>query len=101
MTQPCRDAIGTSCFSLSQAQGIVRHIDAAIGMNRPIGDAAAIELATGFYRGLAYGLSLQDAFDLGLNALKLEQISETQTPQLLTREGIDAGSVYLLGGGAA
>jgi hypothetical protein len=54
-----------ACYSEAQAKGIVKHIDCAIGMSTRIGDEAAIAFAAEFYQALAYGKSLQEAFDLG------------------------------------
>ena len=36
-------------------QAIAEHIDCVVGMTQAVGDDAAIEFATGFYRALAYG----------------------------------------------
>ena len=56
-------------------------------------------------RGLAYGKSVQTAFDLGLNELQLMTSASTNcsslmddagVPVLLTREGVDALTVTLL-----
>lgn len=38
------------CYSESQARAIVKHIDCVIGMNKAIGDSAAISFASAFYR---------------------------------------------------
>ena len=48
-------------------------------------------------RGLAYGKSVQTAFDLGLNELQLMGLmDDAGVPVLLTREGVDALTVTLL-----
>ncbi|NJL79704.1 MAG: CHAT domain-containing protein [Richelia sp. SM2_1_7] len=70
-----------ACYSEVQAESIYQHIDCVIGMNRAIGDIAAIEFATGFYDALAAGRSYRDAFEFGCGAIDLQGIPESKTPQ--------------------
>src|SRR6202451_490374 len=74
-----------ACYSAIQAHAIVRHIDSVVGMNKAIGDSAAIEFSTAFYDALGAGESIEFAFDLGRNAIQLAGIPEHLTPVLLTR----------------
>lgn len=76
-----------ACYSEVQAVAIHEHIDYVIGMNRPIGDRAAIEFAVGFYDALGAGRTVPEAFELGCIALDLESISESATPKLKARAG--------------
>lgn len=85
-----------ACDSRPQAQALAKTIDCTIGMNRPIGDAAAIVFAASFYRALGFGRSVREAFELGRAALLLEGIPEDQTPELLTRPGVDAAELVLI-----
>ena len=85
-----------ACYSRNQAELITRHIDCVVGMQQPIGDAAAIIFAASFYRATGFGRSVREAFELGVNALMLEGIPEDATPDLLTRDGVDAGDVVLV-----
>lgn len=55
-------------------------------MSQAIGDRAAIEFAKGFYDGLGAGRSIEEAFELGCTAIDLENISESETPVLKTRQ---------------
>ena len=76
-----------ACYSEKPADAISQHIDYVIGMNNPIQDKAAIEFAKGFYDGLGYELSdkqdvFQRAFDEGVVAAQLENISQGQIPIL-------------------
>lgn len=48
-----------ACFSYEQAQEIVQHVDAAIGMTTSIGDEAACAFAAQFYSSLGFGHSLK------------------------------------------
>ena len=72
-------------------------IDCVVGMNKPIGDAAAIVFAASFYWAIGFGRSVQEAFDLGTVALLLEGIPEDQTPELFVRKGVDPATLTLNG----
>lgn len=85
-----------ACFSDVQARAIVKEIDCVIGMADSVGDEAARIFAAAFYRALAFGKSVQAAFDLGLSELKLSGLGgETHIPQLLLRDGVDAKKIRL------
>ncbi|NJM20965.1 MAG: CHAT domain-containing protein [Richelia sp. RM2_1_2] len=79
-----------ACYSEVQAESIYQHIDCVIGMNRAIGDIAAIEFATGFYDALAAGRSYRDAFEFGCGAIDLQGIPESKTPQIKARKNLYA-----------
>jgi hypothetical protein len=85
-----------ACHSQPQAEAIAKTIDYTVGMNRAIGDAAAIIFAASFYRAIGFGRSIKNAFDQGRAALLLEGIPEDQTPVLMTRTGVEASEVLLL-----
>ncbi|MBP5972552.1 CHAT domain-containing protein [Brasilonema sp. CT11] len=71
-----------ACYSEVQAQAIVKHIPYVIGMNKQIGDQAAIKFATAFYNVLGAGESVEFAYKLGCNVIQLEGIPEYLTPVL-------------------
>lgn len=85
-----------ACYSSLQAEVITQTVDFTIGMNKEIGDRSAIVFSAAFYRGLAFGRSVQESFDLGVGALMLEGIPEEKTPTLLMRKGANASQAYLL-----
>lgn len=86
-----------ACYSSEQARYIVDRIDCVVGMAEEIGDEGARVFAGAFYLGLAYGKSVQTAFDLGCNELRLMGLTEDEeVPVLLTREGVDASTVMLV-----
>lgn len=72
-----------ACYSEIQAQAIAEHIDCVIGMNKAIGDQAAISFATAFYRGLGYGRDIATAFALGIGQIDLQGLPEQNTPRIL------------------
>ncbi|MEO1374897.1 MAG: AAA-like domain-containing protein [Cyanobacteria bacterium J06635_10] len=76
-----------SCHSVKTAISISEHINYVIGMNREIGDRAAIVFSQGFYDGLGYEKSdnqdvFKKAFQEGLTAIALEDLSQVSTPVL-------------------
>jgi hypothetical protein len=71
-----------ACYSEVQASAIAQHIPYVIGMNKEIGDKAAIKFATGFYNALGAGESVEFAYKLGCNVIQLDGIPENLTPVL-------------------
>jgi hypothetical protein len=91
-----RVVVLNACFSRPQAEAITEVIDCAIGMNRAIGDEAAIVFAAHFYQALGFGHSVRKAFDSGKTALMLEGIAEENIPRLLVRKGVDPNAIFLI-----
>lgn len=77
-----------TCHSRNQAEAVVRHVEAAIGMNTEIGDDAARVFASQFYSAIGFGLSVQRAFDQAKALLMMEGIGEEDTPELFVKEGV-------------
>jgi len=72
-----------ACYSEIQAIAISEHIDYVIGMNKAIGDKAAIAFAIGFYQGLGAGRTIEGAYKLGCVQVRLQGIPEHLTPVLV------------------
>lgn len=66
-----------ACYSESQANAIVEHINYVIGMQQEIRDDAAIAFSKGFYRALGYSASLEEAYEFGCNAIQLEIVGNS------------------------
>ncbi|RCV89830.1 CHAT domain-containing protein [Billgrantia montanilacus] len=93
-----RVVVLNACYSEVQAQAIVQEIDFVVGMSDAVADDAARVFAAAFYRGLAFGRSVQTAFDLGINELRLARLGdEDHIPKLLVRSGVDASTAKLVG----
>jgi len=71
-----------ACYSERQAEAIANYIPYVIGMNKAIGDRAAIEFAVLFYAALGAGESVEFAYKLGCNAIRMAGIEEYLTPVL-------------------
>lgn len=80
-----RCVVLNACYTEVQAKAIATHIDCVVGMSEAITDFAAISFAASFYQALAFGRSVQTAFDLGRNQIVLAggDSGEGNTPKLL------------------
>ena len=85
-----------TCYSKNQAEAVVEHIQAAVGMNTSIGDDAARTFASQFYSAIGFGKSVKEAFDQAKAALMLESIPEEETPELFVADGFDASNLYIV-----
>jgi hypothetical protein len=113
-----RCVVLNACYTEAQAAGIVESIDCVVGMSRAIADRSAIAFAASFYQALAYGQSIQTAFESGCVAIALRTNSnpgsamarenaprdlgttqevrqDDETPKLQVRAGIDPATIYL------
>lgn len=85
-----------TCYSRGQAEAVVKHVPAAIGMNTSIGDEAAWVFSASFYSAIGFGLSVGHAFRQAKAALMLEGIDEHDTPELFMTEGLAADQLVLV-----
>jgi hypothetical protein len=74
-----------ACFSVVQAEGIVKHIPYVIGMSKAIGDEAAIEFAVAFYDSVAAGEHYERAYKVACNAIAMAGVSGHLIPQLFRK----------------
>lgn len=91
-----RLAVFNSCESADHASSAVKHIDAAIGMDQPINDAAAKTFAAQLYSAIAFGLPLQKAFDQACLQVQLSLGAGSGGPRLYAADGLDADEIYLV-----
>ena len=90
-----------ACNTRPQAEALTEVVDCVVSMNRTVTDRAAIKFAASFYGALAFGRSVQRAFDQGVARLSAEGIVESDTPELLVRPGVDAAQLVLVGSAPA
>lgn len=84
-----------ACYSETQAEALVTHVDCVIGMGGPLRDEAARNFAIGFYGALGECESVATAYKQGRAAISLEGLRGADAPQLKTRDGVDAGKLVL------
>jgi len=85
-----------TCYSRGQAEAVVQHVPAAIGMNASIRDDAARVFSAQFYSAIGFGLSIGKAFQQAKAALMLEGIPEESTPELFVATGLKDDSLVLV-----
>ena len=71
-----------ACYSEQQAESIRKHVPYVVGMRSEMPDDAAIKFSVGFYKAIAAGKTVEFAFNLGVNAIKLEGLEATLIPKL-------------------
>lgn len=72
-----------ACNSARQAKHIAKRIGYVIAMSTSIGDEASIIFSSAFYEALGNGRALEDAFELGKNAILMHRYSDSDVPTLL------------------
>lgn len=85
-----------TCYSRGQAEAVVNHVPAAIGMKSSIGDEGARVFAAQFYSAVGFGLSVHRAFEQAKAALLLEGIPEEDVPELFSGPGVDPDALVLV-----
>jgi TPR repeat protein len=94
-----RVVVLNACFSLPQAEAIAASIGCAIGTRGPISDEGAITFGASFYRAIAFGQSVQAAYDQARTALLLEHHDDFECPELVVRPDVDAARLILVSPG--
>lgn len=85
-----------ACFSLPQAEAIAEVVGCTIGTSGAISDEAAITFGARFYGAIAFGHSVQVAFDQACAALALSHPAERDCPRLVVRPGVDPARIVLV-----
>ena len=91
----------SACFSLPQAEAAARVVGCAIGTPSSISDEAAVAFGASFYRAVAFGRSVQAAFDQARLSLELDHVCEREFPTLVTAPGVDPARIFLVADAAA
>jgi hypothetical protein len=82
--------------SLPQARAIAEHVDCVVGMRQAISEPAVVHFAAAFYRALAFGRSVANAFGQGKLSLLFENAGESEAPELVRGPGVDPETVVLI-----
>jgi WD40 repeat protein len=86
-----------ACSTRNQAEALTEIVEFVVSMNRTITDRSAIKFAASFYGALAFGRSVQKAFEQGVARLSAEGVTEVDSPELTVRAGVDSARVVLVG----
>lgn len=88
-----------ACYSNARLEKSSQVIDYIVGTDAILGDKAAIEFAGAFYQALAYGYSIQDAFELAKHQITFQSLAGAEVFNLDIRKGVDASQPFLKGRG--
>ena len=91
-----RVVVLNACFSRPQAEAIANIVGCAIGTRREISDAAAITFGATFYQAIAFGVSVQTAYDQARAALELDHFADQECPDLVARPDVDPSGLVLV-----
>jgi len=83
-----------ACFTKTQARLISDVVDYSIGTARPIGDKVSVAFAGAFYRALAFGKSIRDAFRSAKVELDLTRRAQSHGIELFVRNKINKGDRF-------
>lgn len=75
-----------TCYSFNQAAACIRHVPAAIGMNRDVGDLPARFFAAQFYSAIGFGHSIHRAFNQAKALLAMEFPGEEAIPEVYEQD---------------
>jgi CHAT domain-containing protein len=89
-----RVVVLNACWTGLQAKEIVQTVDYAIGMNKPIGDPAAIIFAAWFYHAIGSGRTILEAYSLAKVALQLHRVPEDETPEIFVGDSADTSQRF-------
>jgi CHAT domain len=90
-----RVVVLNACYTATQADALLAHVDCVVGMSGAIGDDAARHFAVGFYGGLGEREAVDRAYQQGKAAIGLEGLRDGELPQLRVRGGVDASRLVL------
>src|ERR1700752_261041 len=77
-----------ACFTRAQARSISEVVNYSIGTGKGIGDKVGVAFAGAFYRALAFGKSVRDAFESARAELALTKIPRSRGIELFIRNGV-------------
>src|SRR4029079_11982904 len=77
-----------ACFTKAQARSISEVVNFSIGTGKGIGDKVGVAFAGAFYRALAFGKPVRDAFESARAELALTKTPRSRGIELFVRNGI-------------
>ena len=84
-----------TCESAEHANEISEVIDFVIGMDDKIDDESARCFSAELYLGIASGVSVRTAFQMGIGAVKLRGLPDDHVPRLYLRAGVSGDEVLV------
>lgn len=91
-----RVVVLNACHSRPQAEAIAEAVGCAVGTPDLIKDEAAISFSAAFYSSIAYGQSVQAAFDQACATLNMGGFADHEDPELVVRPDLHAWQMFLI-----
>lgn len=91
----------SACKSDGVAQVLAQVVGCAVGMHGEMPDDSALAFNASFYRAIAFGRSVRDAFEQGRTAVALEGLDGQERPRLFSALGVDPATLMLVNGSDA
>ena len=83
-----------ACFTDSMARSITEAVDYSVGTGKAIGDKAGVAFAGAFYRALAFGTSVREAFASAKAELGLTRMPRSRGIELFVRDGLNKKDAF-------
>ncbi len=71
-----------ACYSLKQAEGIIKHVPIVIGMHKAIPNDSAKLFSQNFYESYCKDCTIEESFNIAKNALALENRDDALIPKM-------------------
>ena len=84
-----------ACFTSPGFDVLAKVIDHTVGTTSALTDSAAIRFSSCFYQALAFGNSVQAAYELAKHQITLEELTGPGVFTLLTRGGVDTSEPFV------
>jgi len=78
-----------ACFTKAQARSLSAVVNYSIGASYAIGDKVCVTFAGAFYRALAFGWTIRDAFESAKAELALTKTPRSRGIELFVRNGVN------------
>lgn len=85
-----------ACDTEPMAEAFSGVVDYTVAMNAPLPDTWGIRFAESFYSALSFGVTVREAFELGVNRLEIDGAPGATIPTLVVREGVDEAKTIAL-----
>ncbi|WP_428262040.1 SUMF1/EgtB/PvdO family nonheme iron enzyme [Haliangium sp.] len=96
-----RVVVLSGCYAPAQAEAIAAHIDCVVGLPAALGPQATVRFSASFYRALAFGRTVENAFEQGLVSLALQGMNADEPALVVGRPGVVPARIVLVGAAAA
>jgi hypothetical protein len=78
------------------AEVLAQVVGCAVGVHGELPDDSALAFNASFYRAIAFGRSVRDAFEQGRTAVALEGLDAQERPRLFAAPGVDPARLVLV-----